>query len=217
MKKLTLVCALILCTVRLQAAEMSYTNVSKYMLNNAYVQSPVYTKKMFRSIRETDTYNYQAQLAELDMLKENRQISTREYNEKKAALEREYQKVYGQFNPAAQAGTIKQTPVESFYYGAMEPGQRLKLMSLSSQELTDEERGMPTPQLPIAQTPSSTVAQTQTVQNPPNRRSILHLQAQAPYEDNMADITTQPSSRPLVTPKKNVLGKKAIPVKIGAF
>lgn len=197
-----------------QAAEMSYTNVSKYMLNNAYVQSPVYTKKMYRSIRETDTYNYQAQLAELDMLKENRQISTREYNEKKTQLDREYQKVYGHFNPAAQASMIKKSPVESFYYGAMDPGERLKLMSLSSQELTDADRDVPTPQIPNIQVQSH--SETETLQNPSNRRSIQHLQTDTQYDDTATDITVSPI-RSVTTPKKRALGEKAIPVKIGAF
>ena len=215
MKRFTLACALMLFPSVLHAAEMSYANVSKYMLNNAYVQSPVYTKKMYRSIRETDTYNYQAQLAELDMLKENRQISTREYNEKKTQLDREYQKVYGHFNPAAQASTIKKSPVESFYYGAMEPGERLRLMSLSSQQLTDEERDVPTPQIPAAQIPSRPAAVT--AQNPLSRRSIEHLRTGTASNDDISDISEQTAVRPIASPKKRSLGEKAIPVKIGAF
>lgn len=213
MEKFTLVFALVFFPLALQAAETSYINVSKYMLNNAYVQSPVYTKKMYRSMRETDTYNYQTRLAELDMLKENRQISTREYNEKKTQLDKEYQKVYGHFNPATQASMIKKSPVESFYYGAMEPGERLNLISLS-QGLTDAEHDVATPQMPDIQAQSHN--EPKTLQNPLSRRSIRHLQADTQYDDTAEDITVSPI-RPVTSAKKKVLGKKAIPVKIGAF
>lgn len=214
MKKFALVCAGILISVGLHAEEVSYTNVSKYMLNNAYVQSPVYTKKMFRSIRETDTYNYQAQLAQLDMLKENRQISTREYNEKKTKLDQEFNKIYGNFNPQTQAATIKKSPVESFYYGSMKPGERLNLISLSSQELSDSQRDTPTPQMPVLQSRPQSV----TAQNPLSRRSIEHLRNpdSADGIDEVDENYTIPS-RQITPSKRRSLGEKAIPVKIGAF
>lgn len=214
MKTGALILSLAFIPAVLQAQEVSYSNLSKYMLNNAYVQSPVYTKKMFRAIRETDTYNYETQLNELETLKNNREISTREYNEKKAQLQQEFNKIYAHQNPAAQATTIRTSPVQSFYYGAMEPGERLRLMALSSQELTDAERGIPTIQ-PLVATPTQITKQSVPTRPTARRRSISHLQNGVSNErGNEDNVVSVPQ---IQIQKKRTLGRKSIPVKIGAF
>lgn len=93
------------------AEDINFGALSKQLLENEMLQSPVYTKMLYRQIYENDTAAYNRQMQYLETLKKQGKLSGRDY----LARVEELKKAYAQAHPqslAEQGIKITQAPVD---------------------------------------------------------------------------------------------------------
>lgn len=214
MKKLLLSAISLLISLPVLSQDISYSDYSKYLLDNEVLRSPVYTKRVYRSIREYDEGLYQNRLSELEKQKEDRVISTREYSQQKEQIENAYKTAYGKQNNEQLGAAISQYPAAAFYSSLSVSPNRMPL--LKKAEIFDTEVTTTVPaaqqqtQKPQFERPAAPIA-------PPNRRRIPTMAPAIQESTSKLDTSSKSISIRSLHPNKKRLGEKSIPINISTF
>jgi hypothetical protein len=76
------------------AERISFVNLSKQLSNNEIINSPIYTKKVYRQMYEEDKAAYERQMKALDKQKKEGTMSSRTYLYRTEALRNTFKKAY---------------------------------------------------------------------------------------------------------------------------
>lgn len=200
------------------AQDVSYSDISKALLNSETLRSPVYTKALYRDVRQGDTQAYNSEKERLKELKDKKIISTKSYNQQIGSLDKAYNYAYGKENVMQQGATISQNPVGSFYNEVMNDNQRLQLQLITNKALLKQMSSLPatdtTTAVVVPMTPITTTAPA-----PDGRRGLAPTsRLRAPEGSVAAEATNIPDkAKTPSASRKKALGEKSIPVNLSAF
>ena len=213
MQKFLLTLGCLLFAVPVMAQGVSYEDFSKYLLDNEVLRSPVYTKRVYRSIREFDQDAYQDRAAQLEKQKEDRVISNQEYNKEKERLDSAYNDAYSKQDQAKLGQAISEYPAAAFYSSLQVSPDRMRLLKQSALVTTEPSQDQ-SASLDKAVTLSTDTVNPRTMIQQ-NRRVIPRapdMQGNGRLDTSIKSI----SIRSLERPRKK-LGEKSIPINISTF
>ena len=76
------------------AERISFVEISRQLSDNEIINSPIYTKKVYRQMYEEDKMAYDRQMKALDEQKKAGKISSRDYLQKTEALRNTFKRAY---------------------------------------------------------------------------------------------------------------------------
>ena len=114
------------------AERISFIEVSKQLSNNEIINSPIYTKKLYRQMYEEDKAAYDKQMKMLDAQKKAGTLSNRDYLQRTEALRNTFKKAYPK-SLTEQGEQIEKTPV-AMWNAAIFSNHRRHLIRLTHPE-----------------------------------------------------------------------------------
>ena len=110
-KRFAVIFLLLMTSPCVMAERISFVELSRQLSNNEIVNSPIYTKKLYRQMYEEDKAAYDRQMTALDEQKKAGTISSRTYLYRTEALRNAFKKAYPK-SLAEQGKQIEQTPAD---------------------------------------------------------------------------------------------------------
>lgn len=202
------------------AQDVSYSDISKALLNSETLRSPVYTKALYRDVRQGDTQAYTAEKERLKELKDKKIISTKSYTQQIGSLDKAYNYAYGKENIMQQGATISQNPVGAFYNEVMNDNQRVQLQLITNKALLKQMSSLPAADTTTAAViPMTPITTTATAPAPDGRRGLPPTSRLRGPEGSVAAEATNIPDNAKTPPasRKKALGEKSIPVNLSAF
>lgn len=216
MQKQVLVGILLLLPTLVHAERISYTLISKAMLDTETLRSPVYTKSFYRDMRQEDTAAYTAQKERLRQMKEKGTLSAQSYSQQISALDKAYMAAYGQEGVVQQGAAITQNPVGSFYNEVMNNNARVQLQLLTNVDTINR-----LSELPAVDTSAQPVRPITTqAPAPEGRRGLENVTRMRAPQGSMAAETKTMQAEQQTSPiptRKKALGEKSLPLNLDAF
>lgn len=133
--------ALLLMPLPSMAQEADFLAASRAALDNEILRSPVYTKRVYRSIIESDRQKYNETVQALNKLKADGKITNQTYEKRLKILNETFNQTH-QKDLIRQGIDISAQPVDS-YYGAVMTTERTTLMKMTYPELYYENFSFP--------------------------------------------------------------------------
>ena len=135
MKALLLLSCLMVFSAELSADTIDFTATARQALNNEMIQSPVFTKMLYRQIYENDTNAYYRQMQLLNNQKKQGKLSNREHLAQVEALKKAYQMAHP--IPLSEQGTqITQNPVDMLLHATFSNHRRPLIQVIQSPKTT---------------------------------------------------------------------------------
>ena len=106
--RFTIIFLLLMASPYVMAERINFVDISRQLSNNEIINSPIYTKKVYRQMYEEDKAAYDRQMTALDEQKKAGTISSRTYLYRTEALRNAFKKAYPK-SLAEQGKQIEQT------------------------------------------------------------------------------------------------------------